>query len=106
MAVMSFLSAFIRGPETLARWLVERVSLFEKVRILAPQAGHDMVRQGLAVMVKEFPALQGLRVPQSRGGVIDSIPDAIPVISPSGSRFSHRGYPDCCSRTLSLLTSG
>ena len=32
-------------------------------------------------MVKEFPALQGLRVSQSWGGMIDSTPDAIPVIS-------------------------
>ncbi|MBS0908595.1 FAD-binding oxidoreductase [Tatumella sp. JGM118] len=81
LTVSPGLSAFIRGPETLARWSMEAVSPFEAVRILDPQADHDMVRQGLAAMVKEFPALQGLRVSQSWGGMIDSTPDAIPVIS-------------------------
>ncbi|WP_241630797.1 NAD(P)/FAD-dependent oxidoreductase, partial [Rosenbergiella nectarea] len=30
---------------------------------------------------REFPELQGVRVAQSWGGMIDSTPDAIPVIS-------------------------
>lgn len=73
---------FIRGPEALARWSMEGVSPFEKVRILDPAADQAMVKQGLAAMVREFPQLQGIQVAQSWGGMIDSTPDAIPVISP------------------------
>ncbi|GAA0485339.1 FAD-binding oxidoreductase [Tatumella punctata] len=73
---------FIRGPEALARWSMEGVSPFEKVRILDPAADQAMVKQGLTAMVREFPQLQGIQVAQSWGGMIDSTPDAIPVISP------------------------
>ena len=73
---------FIRGPEALARWSMEGVSPFEKVRILDPAADQAMVQQGLTAMVREFPQLQGIQVAQSWGGMIDSTPDAIPVISP------------------------
>ncbi len=75
------LSPFMRGPEALARWQFDAVSPFEKVRILDPQADHAMVLEGLNAMRREFPALAALKPVQSWGGMIDSAPDAIPVIS-------------------------
>lgn len=75
------LAAFFSGPESLARWQFDRTSPFEKVRILDPAADMAMVQEGLAAMRKEFPALAALRVEQAWGGMIDSTPDAVPVIS-------------------------
>lgn len=75
------LKPFFRGPEAFARWEFDKVSPFEQNRILDPDADPSIVQQGLAEMQKEYPALAGLRVSQAWGGMIDSTPDAIPVIS-------------------------
>lgn len=78
---MLSLKSFISGTEALAYWSFEGFSPFEKMRILDPAADHNMVIEDLAAMVREFPELQGVQVAQSWGGMIDSTPDAIPVIS-------------------------
>ncbi|WP_067710065.1 FAD-binding oxidoreductase [Erwinia sp. ErVv1] len=75
------LGPFISGPESLARWQFDRVSPFEKVRILDPAADRAMVAEGIAAMRKEYPALGEIRVEQAWGGMIDNTPDAVPVIS-------------------------
>jgi glycine/D-amino acid oxidase-like deaminating enzyme len=75
------LTPFLRGPEALARWQFDRRSPFEKIRILDPAADMALVQEGLNAMRKEYPALAGLRVEQAWGGMIDSTPDAVPVIS-------------------------
>jgi len=78
------ISPFIRGPEALARWQLDGVSPFEKVRILDPHPDMAMVEEGLAAMRSEFPSMAGVRLEQAWGGMIDSTPDAVPVISPVG----------------------
>lgn len=75
------IDAFFSGPESFARWQFDQISPFEKVRILDPAADSAVVQEGLAAMIKEYPALENLRVEQAWGGMIDSTPDAIPVIS-------------------------
>ncbi|WP_428943415.1 NAD(P)/FAD-dependent oxidoreductase [Pantoea sp. FN060301] len=75
------LEAFFSGPESFARWQFDRISPFEKVRILDPAADMAVVQEGLAAMRNEYPALENLRVEQAWGGMIDSTPDAVPVIS-------------------------
>ncbi len=75
------LSPFFNGPETWARWQFDGLSPFEKIRILDPQPDMAMVYEGIAAMQREYPALAGLRLVQAWGGMIDSTPDAIPVIS-------------------------
>ncbi len=75
------IAPFFRGPESLRSWSLDSVSPFEKVRILDPQPDHNMVQSGLAAMRSEYPALANLQVAQAWGGMIDSTPDAIPVIS-------------------------
>ncbi|QOI55217.1 NAD(P)/FAD-dependent oxidoreductase [Rouxiella badensis] len=73
--------AFLEGPEALGSWQFDGRSPFEKVRILDPEADHAMVKEGIEAMRREFPALGAVRVVQSWGGMIDSTPDAVPVIS-------------------------
>lgn len=72
---------FFSGPEALGSWEFDRLSPFERVRILDPAADASIVEEGLAAMRKEYPALANLKLAQSWGGMIDSTPDAIPVIS-------------------------
>ncbi|EPH0091479.1 NAD(P)/FAD-dependent oxidoreductase [Pluralibacter gergoviae] len=72
---------FFDGPEALGGWEFDRQSPFERVRILDPAADASLVQEGLAAMRKEYPALANLKLAQAWGGMIDSTPDAIPVIS-------------------------
>lgn len=75
-------ASFYQGPESLARWSMDAVSPFEKMRVLDPAVSAGVVDAALAAIGNEFPALKGLRVSQSWAGVIDCMPDDVPVISP------------------------
>ncbi|MGG6176178.1 NAD(P)/FAD-dependent oxidoreductase [Pantoea allii] len=75
------LASFLTGPESRASWSMEGISPFEKTRVLDPQVSEGVVEKGLAAIGNEFPALASLRVSQAWGGVIDCMPDDIPVIS-------------------------
>ncbi|MFH8134927.1 NAD(P)/FAD-dependent oxidoreductase [Pantoea osteomyelitidis] len=75
------LKPFFNGPEALARWEFDRESPFERNRILDPAADLTLVQQGLNAMRQEYPALANVQLAQAWGGMIDSTPDAIPVIS-------------------------
>ncbi|MGM3175495.1 NAD(P)/FAD-dependent oxidoreductase [Dickeya lacustris] len=72
---------FLCGPEGWARWAFDERSPFERTRILDPAPDMTIVSDGLAAMRREYPALAELRAVQAWGGMIDSTPDAIPVIS-------------------------
>lgn len=74
----------MRGPESLARWQMDGVSPFEQVRILDPRPDLALVEEGLRAMRNEFPQMAALRLEQAWGGMIDSTPDAVPVISGVG----------------------
>ncbi|QIZ46721.1 NAD(P)/FAD-dependent oxidoreductase [Dickeya zeae] len=76
---------FLCGPESRAAWSFDGVSPFEKTRILDPAPDMAIVSDGLAAMRREYPALAAIRAVQAWGGMIDSTPDAIPVISPVDS---------------------
>lgn len=73
--------SFFEGPEAFSRWSLDDVSPFERQRTLDPAADPALVRLGLTRLGEHYPALAGLQVAQAWGGLIDSTPDAIPVIS-------------------------
>jgi glycine/D-amino acid oxidase-like deaminating enzyme len=73
--------SFFNGPESLHRWKGDSVSPFESVRILDPAANKKLVASGLARLAAVYPALSGVRPARVWGGMMDSTPDAIPVIS-------------------------
>ena len=73
--------AFLDGPESLQRWRLDGPSPFERVRTLDPAADQQLVDRGLRQLAANFPALAGLKVAGPWGGLIDSTPDGIPVIS-------------------------
>ncbi len=73
--------ALFEGPEAFATWAFDRVSPFERARTLDPAADLRLVQEGLTTLGKHYPALKGLQVAHAWGGLIDSTPDGIPVIS-------------------------
>ncbi len=73
--------SFFDGPETFARWSLDQISPFERHRTLDPLADPALIHLGLTRLADHYPALAGLKVAQSWGGLIDSTPDGIPVIS-------------------------
>jgi glycine/D-amino acid oxidase-like deaminating enzyme len=73
--------SFFRGPESLERWSLDQASPFERTRTLDPAPDADLVRAGFASLKAAYPALQGVKIAQSWGGLVDMTPDMIPVIS-------------------------
>jgi glycine/D-amino acid oxidase-like deaminating enzyme len=73
---------FLRELTAGARWPLDTPSPFEAVRVLDPSPDRALLARAVAETRAAFPALRDIRVAESWGGVIDSMPDALPVISP------------------------
>jgi glycine/D-amino acid oxidase-like deaminating enzyme len=63
------------------QWALDAASPFEAVRVLDPEADPFVLERARASMAESFPAFKNVAVAQSWGGMIDVMPDAIPVIS-------------------------
>ncbi|SMF51153.1 Glycine/D-amino acid oxidase [Azospirillum oryzae] len=74
-------SSFWSGPEALGSWHNDQTSPFEKNRILDPKPDADLVKFGLENLIRELPALKDIKVETSWGGMIDTAPDLVPIIS-------------------------
>jgi glycine/D-amino acid oxidase-like deaminating enzyme len=74
--------SFLRGPEAIAQWSKNSVSPFEKIRTFDPEPDPKLVERAMSGFLASYPSLSDLKVVQAWGGLIDSTPDAIPVISP------------------------
>jgi len=74
--------SFFRGPETLANWRFDATSPFERIRVLDPAPDTGLMEGAMAAFRQAYPTLRDLQVEQAWGGLIDSTPDSIPVISP------------------------
>lgn len=59
----------------------DKVSIYEHIRVLDPQIDPRAVQRIADNLRQAFPALAPLPIAQSWGGMIDTMPDAIPVIS-------------------------
>lgn len=74
-------AAAIHGPEALGSWSFDQISPFERIRMLDPPPVRSFVQEGLATLKRVYPALKDVQVARSWAGLVDSTPDAIPVIS-------------------------
>jgi glycine/D-amino acid oxidase-like deaminating enzyme len=63
------------------RWTLDAPSPFEAVRVLDPEADPIVLDRARDSLAAAFPAFRNIRIAQSWGGMIDVMPDAIPVIS-------------------------
>jgi glycine/D-amino acid oxidase-like deaminating enzyme len=73
-------SSFLHGPGALARWRMDEVSPFERIRVLDPAPDASAIAATLAQVRATYPALAAIEVAQAWCGWIDMTPDAVPVI--------------------------
>ncbi|HYZ63411.1 MAG TPA: FAD-binding oxidoreductase, partial [Acetobacteraceae bacterium] len=73
--------SFIEGPEALARWSLDEVSPFERIRVLDPAPDQAVVDEGMKELKSAYKAFEGVQPARAWGGWIDFMPDAIPTIS-------------------------
>jgi glycine/D-amino acid oxidase-like deaminating enzyme len=71
---------FIEEWRLRRRWSLDEATPFEAVRVLDPEPDHAILEAGLANLRRAFPAFGAVRVAGSWAGMIDSMPDAVPVI--------------------------
>jgi glycine/D-amino acid oxidase-like deaminating enzyme len=64
------------------RWQLDEATPFEAVRTLDPAADPHVLERARTQMGEAFPAFRGIGIAETWGGMIDVMPDAIPVISP------------------------
>jgi glycine/D-amino acid oxidase-like deaminating enzyme len=67
------------------RWALDEASPFETNRVLDPAPNPAIVEESRRNLVRAFPAFAPARIAQSWGGLIDTTPDAVPVIGPVSS---------------------
>jgi glycine/D-amino acid oxidase-like deaminating enzyme len=72
---------FIEEWQMSRRWGLDEASPFEAVRVLDPAADPYVLERARAAIAEAFPAFREIAVAESWGGMIDVMPDAIPVIS-------------------------
>jgi glycine/D-amino acid oxidase-like deaminating enzyme len=70
---------------TRRHWGLEEASPFEAVRVLDPEPDRFVVDRARTAAAEAFPLFRKAVVAESWGGMIDVMPDAIPVISPVDS---------------------
>ncbi|PMR76528.1 NAD(P)/FAD-dependent oxidoreductase [Billgrantia endophytica] len=73
-----------QGLDEVLRWRpgqAERVSIYERIRVLDPAPHRPTLVRMVEDLKRALPAFAGLQVAQSWAGLIDTLPDAIPVIS-------------------------
>jgi glycine/D-amino acid oxidase-like deaminating enzyme len=64
-----------------SRWPLDRPSPYETVRILDPKPSHSVLNESARHIAAAFPAFAGMIIVERWGGMIDVMPDALPVIS-------------------------
>ncbi len=71
---------FVEEALTPRRWSMEEVSPFERTRILDPQPDQAILAEGQRNLVKAFPAFRDMKIAATWGGLVDAMPDGVPVI--------------------------
>ncbi len=63
------------------KWALDEATPFEAVRMLDPAGDPFVLERARASIAESFPAFRDVKIAESWGGMIDVMPDAIPVIS-------------------------
>ncbi|MGI9435134.1 MAG: NAD(P)/FAD-dependent oxidoreductase [Geminicoccaceae bacterium] len=75
-------SAFLRDLTVPVHWEADRVTPFETTRILDPPPDHRLLDDVMASAARLYPQLEGARALERWAGMIDVLPDEIPVLGP------------------------
>lgn len=76
-------SLFWNGPDAWGSWDFDKISPFERIRIMDPAPDRALVDEALRNLVADFPAMEGVRVAGAWAGLIDTSPDLVPVVANS-----------------------
>lgn len=63
-------------------WALDQETVFERIRVLDPAPKRSWLMKGIRIAARAFPELEKAKVTHTWGGLIDSTPDAVPVIGP------------------------
>ncbi|MBV9965006.1 MAG: FAD-binding oxidoreductase, partial [Alphaproteobacteria bacterium] len=74
-------SRFVEEWRRPRHWALDQRSPFEDVRVLDPAGDPVVLDRARASIAETFPAFRDVKIADSWGGMIDVMPDAIPVIS-------------------------
>ncbi|MGA8756103.1 MAG: FAD-binding oxidoreductase [Stellaceae bacterium] len=72
---------FIEEWRTKRRWSLDESTPFEAVRTLDPDPDPYVLNRAQNAVIEAFPLFRGVAIAERWGGMIDVMPDAIPVIS-------------------------
>ncbi len=71
---------FIDEARLKRRWQLDEMSPFEQVRVLDPVPYTDILDEAATALIQRYPAFAPMQVAERWAGMIDSLPDAVPVI--------------------------
>ncbi len=74
-------SRFVQEWREAAPVPLDQISPYEKVRVLDPKPDSRFTRGAIASLARRFPAFGNARIVQEWAGMIDVMPDVVPVIS-------------------------
>ncbi|HEU0215492.1 MAG TPA: FAD-binding oxidoreductase [Stellaceae bacterium] len=74
-------SRFMEEWRMKRRWSLDEATPFEAVRTLDPAGDPFVLERARNSIAESFPAFRNVKIVESWGGMIDVMPDAIPVIS-------------------------
>lgn len=72
---------FLDEAKLKRRWRMDEVSPFELVRVLDPVPVQSIIDDAMRYLKQAYPVFQEARIAESWGGIIDTTPDVVPVIS-------------------------
>ena len=72
---------FLADARLKRRWALDEVSPFEQVRILDPEPVADVLASAEARIKEYYPVFAPMKIAERWAGIIDAMPDAVPVIS-------------------------
>lgn len=61
-------------------WDLDETTPFEDIRVLDPLPNASVIKSGLANLQRVMPAFRDAKITHSWGGMIDTTPDAVPII--------------------------
>jgi glycine/D-amino acid oxidase-like deaminating enzyme len=72
---------FIEEWQIPKRWSLDQKTPFETVRVLDPAPVDSILEEAKVNLARNFPAFRNMEIAESWGGLVDVMPDAVPVIS-------------------------
>jgi glycine/D-amino acid oxidase-like deaminating enzyme len=73
-------SRFVEEWRTRRAWRLDEVTPFEAIRTYDPRPTRKLLDEAMGTIIRDFPAFSGMRLADAWGGLIDTTPDAVPVI--------------------------